>query len=143
MAEVLFQQLVEIRGEEGEWLIESAGIAAFDGEPATNNTQIVASERGMDLSSHRSKRATRPAVEPFALLLVMEERHREVMREAYPDLADRVFLLREMVDAEGDVHDPIGTTLPNYRAMAEEVESVLNDGFDRIKQLAEEDSTPD
>lgn len=138
MAEALFEAIVRNEGEADDWWIDSAGVSALDGEQATNNTRIVAAERGMDLSSHRSKLATRQVVEPFSLVLVMEERHREMMRAAYPDLAERTYLLKELIGVPGDVHDPIGTDIVNYRAMTDEVDAILSEGLNRIRELAHE-----
>ena len=136
MAEVLFEEIVRSEGEADDWWIDSAGVSAFDGEQATNNTRLVAAERGLDLSSHRSKLTTRPVVEPFSLVLVMEERHRKVLRETFPELSERVYVLKEMVGGTDDVHDPIGTDIANYRAMADEVNMTLTQGLDRIRELA-------
>jgi protein-tyrosine phosphatase len=136
MAEALFEQIVRNGGEGDDWWIDSAGVSAFDGETATNNTQIVAAERGLDLSSHRSKRATRPVIAPVSLVLVMEERHRKMMHEAYPEIADKVYLLKEMIGGTGDIHDPIGADIVNYRAMADEVNSILTEALERIRELA-------
>ena len=138
MAEALLEEIVRNEGEGDDWWIDSAGVSAFDGETATNNTQIVAAERGLDLSSHRSKLATRPVIEPVSLVLVMEERHRKTMHEAYPEYLDRVYLLKEMSGGTGDVHDPIGADIVKYRAMADEVNSILMEGLDRIRELADE-----
>jgi len=137
MAKVLFEEIIRNEGEREEWWIDSAGVSALDGESATNNTQLVAAERGLDLSAHRSAPATRPVVEPFSLVLVMEQRHRQMMQEAYPEFADRIYLLTEMTGGAADVHDPIGTDIVNYRAMADEVGSILKEGLDRIRELAD------
>ena len=115
MAEVLFEEIIRNEGEADDWWIDSAGVSAFDGEQATNNTRLVAAERGLDLTSHRSKLSSRAVVEPFSLVLVMEERHRTMLRETSPDLADRVYLLKEVTGGTDDVHDPIGTDIANYR----------------------------
>lgn len=140
MAEVLFEDLVRQKEGAGRWWIDSAGVSAFDGEPATNNTQIIATEHGLDLTSHRSKLATREVVKPFSLVLVMEERHREMIRQAYPELSDRIFLLKEMNNGSGDVHDPIGTDIVNYRAMADELNAILTEGWERIRELSQDRS---
>ena len=137
MAEVLFKQLVEAKGQSADWRIESAGTAAVPGDPAMDNSQIVASERGLDLSEHRSQPTHPIVVEGFGLLLVMEERHKRLLQQ-FPQLADRVFTLREMVDQAGDIHDPVGMGLPEYRDMADEVGAILEAGFDRIEELADE-----
>ncbi len=141
MAEVLFGEIIRNEGEAEDWWVDSAGVSAFDGEQATNNTRLVAAKRGLDLTSHRSKLTSRAVVEPFSLVLVMEERHRMMLRDAFPDLADRVYLLKEMVGETDDVHDPIGTDIANYRAMADEVNTALTEGLNRIRELAEDEST--
>jgi protein-tyrosine-phosphatase len=137
MAEALFRALVKERGELGEWWIESAGVGAIEGEPATENTKQVASERGMDLRTHRSKPATWATLEPFSLVLVMEENHRRQLREAAPELADRVYLLSEMVGQRSDVWDPIGREIEDYRAMADQIDDILRTGLDRMRELAD------
>jgi len=140
MAEALFSEIVRNEGEAEDWWIDSAGVSAFDAEQATNNTRLVAAERGLDLKSHRSKLTSRAVVEPFSLVLVMEERHRMMLRDAFPDLADRVYLLTEMIGGTEDVHDPIGTDIANYRAMADEVNTALTEGFNRIRELADDEN---
>lgn len=136
MAQALFRSLVEQRGETNEWRIESAGVRASAGQPATENTQVVAAERGMDLSGHRSQLANRATLEPFSLVLVMEEAHRRQLREAAPELADRVYLLSEMVGQRSDVWDPAGSEIENYRAMADQIDGILRTGFEKIRELA-------
>jgi protein-tyrosine-phosphatase len=142
MAEALFRALVKERGELGEWWIESAGVGAIEGEPATENTKQVASERGMDLRTHRSKPATWATLKPFSLVLVMEENHRRQLREAAPELADRVYMMSEMVGLGSDVRDPIGREIEKYRAMADEIDGMLRTGFDRIGELADYPPSP-
>jgi protein-tyrosine-phosphatase len=138
MAEALMKDLIAGRGEADEWWIESAGVAALDGQPATGHTQEVAAERGMDLSRHRSRAATRDVVEPFSVLLVMEQRHKDALQESFPDLAERVLLLTEIAGQDGDIWDPIGTEIENYQAMADQIQGILEGGIERIRELAED-----
>ncbi len=137
MAEALFGKLISERGETAEWRIESAGVGAIEGQLATGNTQLVAAERGMDLSEHRSKPATRATLEPFPLVLVMDEGHRRRLREAAPELAGRVYLLSEMVGQRTDIWDPVGTEIENYRTMADQIDGILRTGFVKIRELAD------
>lgn len=141
MAEALFRALVKERGESADWWIESAGVGAIEGEPATENTQQVASERGMDLSGHRSQPATRATIGPFSLILVMEESHRRRLSEAAPELADRVYLLSEIVGQDSDIWDPVGSAIENYRAMADQIDGILRTGFDRMRELADQSAS--
>jgi len=137
MAEALFRSLVAERGESDNWRIESAGVSASEGQPATGNTQLVAAERGMDLSGHRSQLASRATLEPFALVLVMEESHRWKLQEAAQELAGRVHLLSEMAGQRGDIWDPVGSEIENYQAMTDQIDGILRTGFEKIRELAD------
>jgi protein-tyrosine-phosphatase len=90
----------------------------------------------MDLSRHRSRAATRDVIEPFSALLVMEQRHKDALQEAFPDLAERVLLLTEIVGQDGDIWDPIGTEIGNYRALADQIQGIIEGGIERIHKLA-------
>jgi protein-tyrosine phosphatase len=142
MAEALFRSLVEERGESDAWWIESAGVSASAGQPATGNTQLVAAERGMDLSGHRSQLASRATIEKFSLVLVMEEGHRRQLRETAPEFADRVNLLSEMIGQRSDIRDPVGSEIENYRVMADQIDGILRTGFDKIRELADPSTSP-
>ena len=61
-----------------------------------------------------------------------------MLREAFPELSERIYLLKEMIGGMDDVHDPIGTNIVNYRAMADEVNTALTEGLNRIRELAVE-----
>ena len=137
MAEALFHKLVGERGELEQWRIESAGVGASDGQPATGNTQLIAAEHGMDLSGHRSRLATRAVLGPFSLILVMDEGHRRELQKAAPALAGSVYLLSEMVGQRSDISDPVGREIDEYRAMADQIDGILRTGFDKIRELAD------
>ena len=100
------------------------------------NSRLVAAERGMDLSQHAAQPTASGLLKKFSLILVMEERHKRRLIDLNPDLSERIYRLREMVDQDGDIHDPVGSDIPEYRAMADEVGSILNDGFERIAALS-------
>ena len=53
MAEGLLRAKLEENGIEAE--VNSAGLAAEEGMPASENSVLVCKERGVDLSAHRSK----------------------------------------------------------------------------------------
>src|SRR5258706_13456422 len=56
---------------DGERIVaESAGTAAWEGQPATEPTLQVAEREGVDLGSHRSRRVT-PAMVPAADLILV------------------------------------------------------------------------
>ncbi|OGO41492.1 MAG: hypothetical protein A2W36_06840 [Chloroflexi bacterium RBG_16_58_14] len=136
LAEVIFRDLLRQRGQQSGWQVESAGVFALRGEPATELSRRVAAERRLDLSSHRSKPADAERLQRADLVLVMEPGHRELLLEEHPQFADRVYLLTEMAGESGSVDDPVGTTLENYRQTADRLTELLTRGFDRIRELA-------
>ena len=58
------------------------------------------------------------------------------MKAAFPQYADKIFLLSEMVGENNEVVDPIGRPMVDFKETAREIHRILTNGFDRIKQLA-------
>jgi protein-tyrosine-phosphatase len=135
MAQVLFEAFLVEKGVREEWRVESAGVWAYDGSPATANAQKAMAERGLDLSRHLSQPASSTLLKQFDLTLVMEQEHKKVLQDQNPKLADRIYLMREIVDQEGDFADPVGGSLERYRAAADELGMLMRDGMDRIDEL--------
>ncbi len=132
MAEVLFEAFLVEKGEREQWRVESAGVWAYDGARATMNAQEVMAERGLSLSQHLSQLASSSLLEQFDLTLVMEQRHKTVLQEQNPQLADRIYLFREIADQEGDFADPVGGSLDLYRSAAMEIYAILEQAFPKI-----------
>jgi protein-tyrosine-phosphatase len=73
IAEVLFKAFIKSLGQsEAEWRIESAGVFASPGHPATTLAQEAVAELGLDLSKHKSQMVTKELVQSFQLVLTME-----------------------------------------------------------------------
>ena len=142
LAEVLFRDLLRRNGLLGDWLVHSAGVGVVHGQPATEFSRQVAAERGLDLSSHRSKPVDRASMQAADLVLVMDAGHRQALREGYPQSADRVHLLSEMAGEGGPVEDPVGSPIGKYRLTADRITDLLTRGLDRIRELAEGSSHP-
>jgi protein-tyrosine-phosphatase len=75
----------------------------------------------------------------FDLILTMERRHEEALRFEFPDQAEKIYLLSEMVDQDHDIADPIGQPISEYEKTADEIMEVITKGFDRIIALAMKD----
>ena len=136
MARVLFEALLEAKGGQGEWRVDSAGVWASEGAPATANAQLAMAERGLDLSGHRAQPATQALLRRFDLIVVMEQEHKEVLLAENPGLAGVVFTLRELAGGQGDFEDPVGGSLEVYRAAAAELQSLLEAALPRMRGVA-------
>ena len=135
MAEALFKQHLRRDGRGDVWRVESAGIWASDGVPATENAKTAMEERGLDIQDHRSRVVSAKMLSEFDLILTMEARHRKFIQDVFPQHADRVYMLSEMVGVEEDVDDPVIGTLEDYRTTADHVADLFERGYNRILAL--------
>lgn len=97
-------------------LVESAGTEAGEGLPATKDAVTVMSERGADITSHRSRSLESIDVSQFDLVFAMTPLIGERVRRLGVDAARIGYL---------EVEDPYGRGLAAYRTAAEEIEHAL------------------
>jgi protein-tyrosine-phosphatase len=107
-----------------------------EGLPASTGSQVASNGPRLDASTHRSREISREILESFDLVLTMENNHKEALQFEFQDLADRVFLLSEMVEQNFDIADPIGGSQSDYDRTADQISQILRDGFDKIVRLA-------
>lgn len=120
-----------------DWTVQSAGVWAVDGEPASAAAVAALAERGLDLSAHRAQMVSQELVEQADLILAMSPGHVEALRQAFPSASGRVYLLSEMVGGTHGIADPYGRSIDEYRLTASELERLIEQGYERIVALAE------
>jgi protein-tyrosine-phosphatase len=99
----------------GEVEVASAGTSALDGAPASENSIVVGSRHGLDLSAHRSRPVTAALLHDADLIVTMGVRHRDTIGALDPDSLDSTFLLTNFSDHHhGDIPDPIGMSVEAY-----------------------------
>jgi L-threonylcarbamoyladenylate synthase len=129
MAEGLFRQMLatELRCSQDElitsgMLILSAGLAAPQGMPASEESVSLLKERGIDLGSHSSQPVTRELLQHSDHVFTMTARHREQILRSFPELAEQV----ELLSPEGvDIVDPIGGGWEDYAECLQQIEHAL------------------
>jgi protein-tyrosine-phosphatase len=136
MAEVLFQQHLLREGIAQDWHVESAGVWATEGAPATENARKMMLDRGLSLAHHKSQPISAELMHAFDIILVMENRHQTELRRNFPEAANRVHLMTTMVGETRNVDDPVWGTEDYYRVTANELDDLINRGFVRIQELA-------
>lgn len=103
-------------------VVESAGIGAWGGAPASEGAYLVLLERGIDLSAHRARLLTRQMVEQADVILTMGRVQLGKVRELGGGA--RAHLLAEYAgrnpgqavgEGEGEIADPFGAELDAYR----------------------------
>ena len=102
-------------------------------------------EHGIDLSGHRSKQVDFDLLDQYDLILTMTQDHKRYILNLRPDLANKVFLIKEfayqerqetnplnekMNKADSDVSDPFGQSVAVYHRTATEllqaIEAILD-----------------
>lgn len=124
-----------VKDTSDQWKIESAGVWDMGGQQMAANTQLVLKERGIDLNNHTSRTVTSTMLSEFNLVLVMEDIHKEVLKLAFPEYTDRIYMLSEMVGEFYDIVDPIGGSLADFEETALEMERIFTEGFEKISTL--------
>ena len=132
MAMALMRKRLEDEGMAPEWVVESAGTWAMEGITATDNAIEAMREQDLDLESHRSRGVTEEMLDYFDLVLVMVGNHKEALNVEFPQYADKVFLLSEMVGGDWDLEDPVGGPLEEYRETAKVIGEALEEGWEKI-----------
>ncbi|MHB1125876.1 MAG: low molecular weight protein arginine phosphatase [Bacillota bacterium] len=130
MAEVIAKNLLA-RQNIASLRIMSAGVAAFNGAPATPEAVKVMSEKGIDLNGHRATQVTPEMIAEADLILTMTWGNKEQINRITPQAQDKVYLLKEFilqsenVAEDLDITDPYGAPLEVYRECARELEESI------------------
>jgi len=114
--------------------VQSAGLAAFAGVPATPEAVEAAKEKGFDLSPHQSQPLSKTLVMESDLILTMTVKHKEMILKKMPALEGKATLFSEFAgDGAVDVEDPVGQPLEVYRKVLSQMEGYLKKSLDRLK----------
>ena len=101
MAEALLRDA--LRGQDGI-TVESAGLGALVGHPASDYSIELMDEMGIDIRAHRARQIHPDMVQATDLVLVMESGHRRAIDDADPTARGKVHRLGEWQDK--DIDDP-------------------------------------
>ena len=134
----LFKHKIASEPDAALWKLDSAGTWAPEGEPASTKSQFLLKQRGIDIQGHRSKSVSLELLRSYNLILTMERGHKEALRSEFPEIKDRVFMMSEMVGQRHDIQDPYNGTLDDYNEAFQEIEGILNLGFEKIRTLAQD-----
>ena len=103
--------------------VQSMGVFAGPGSPASRHAVEVLAEWDIDLSRHASRPALLEELKELDLVYCMTSSHVEALRGMLPPSRARHV---ELLDPTGgDVPDPIGGSLAAYRARAEHIRECL------------------
>ena len=101
MAEALLRDA--LRDKDGI-SVESAGLGALVGEPASEHAIALMQERGLEITGHRARQIAPDMVHAADLVLVMEAGHKRVLDANEPESRGKIYRLGEW--QERDIEDP-------------------------------------
>ena len=107
--------------------VKSAGTVAFDGFPPSELAYDVCVARGIDIADHVSRSLSEEIVGESDIILTMEHRHVEVVRELGG--GNRAYLLTGFPARSGkdkEIEDPIGMGIDAYETVFEKLEQEIS-----------------
>jgi len=140
MAAGLLRARLRASGRADEYQVLSAGTWTENGRPASHYARVVMAERGIDISGHRTQEITQRLVDTADLILVMTRAHRESLAAEFPDAASKIYLLSEMIGRSYDIADPYSASPAYYAYCADELETIIEQGYERILALASQNA---
>ena len=105
--------------------VDTAGVYAGSGSPASPEAVTVMNERDLDLSAHGSRPVTAEAIAAADVIYAMTQAHVDALVQAFPEAAQKT----KRLDADADVSDPIGGSMDHYRQAADQIEAALRRRF--------------
>ena len=102
--------------------VQSVGLAAAGGDPASHDAVDVAAANGLDLSSHRSTPATLDLLSRADAVFTMTQGHRAAILSQAPELAATV---QPLVPDGNDVSDPIGMGRREYAMCFDQIREAI------------------
>jgi len=128
MAEALLRQAL---GEQDGFTVESAGLGALVGHPASEHSVALMDEEGLDITSHRARQIHPEMVGRADLVLVMEAGHKRAIDDADPTARGKVHRLGEWQDR--DIEDPYRQQRDAYEAALVDIRAGVESWVGKLK----------
>lgn len=107
MAEMVFKSMVQERGIDALFHIESAATSSEElGNPVHRGTRRVLKEHGIPCEDRRARRLRSSDAQDWDFLIGMDSRNMRNMERMLPQAIDRMFLLLGFAGIDRDVADP-------------------------------------
>jgi ribosomal-protein-alanine N-acetyltransferase len=126
--------MAEVIAANKGWEARSRGLAAYEGADASMHAVEVADELGFDLWTHKARLVREDDMEWADVVYGLTMAHVSMLRSTFPAYADKVKTM-----PGGDVPDPVGGTLSEYRECAARLQEDINMFF-TIRLLVESDA---
>jgi protein-tyrosine-phosphatase len=117
--------------------VVSAGIAARNGDPISDNAAIAMKKVGIDLSAHASHSLTQRLLDDALVVLCMTESHRAMIQLQFDPVPEHLYLFRQFLPppADPEVDDPYGGPLSIYESCRDNLVEAVPSLVDFIRTI--------
>ncbi|HVJ49207.1 low molecular weight protein arginine phosphatase [Desulfitobacterium sp.] len=119
--------------------VSSAGMAAGEGQPASDQALSVLKVRGIDLSSHHARQINPLLLQAADWIIPMTKEHEIRLCALYPQYTGKIRRLGAWGTKGKDILDPFGGSLKVYQKCAEEIEGLIFELKKELDSLAGKD----
>lgn len=133
MAEKLLNK--KINEEKLDLEAYSCGTYAENGDFPTYEAIETMEKYGIDIKPHRATNIRYSKIEEMDIILCATRNHKSMVLSMYPNLAGKVFTMKEFVgDTENgiDISDPWGCNLAVYRKCAADINKIIEKLIEKI-----------
>ena len=120
--------------------VDSVGVWAAEGAPASENTRKVCREQGLDCSHHRAKGVDLYTLKSADIILCMADKHKRDLLAVFPHYKDKIFTLREFANPNPpqrtSIDDPYGMKIEAYRKTFNEIAREVERFWNTLKEMA-------
>lgn len=116
--------------------VQSAGVATTSGAPASDGALVVAQERGLDLTTHRSQPLTPELIQWADLILGMGPSH--LVGVAELGGAEKLALITDFLDDDAlgtAIEDPFGGGVEQYRETYLQLDHAIEGLLTRLEPI--------
>jgi len=110
----------------------SAGVAAGDGYPASNNAISAMLDEQCDLKPHCSTQISQEILNNASLVLTMTDKHLRTVKAICPKA--NAYTLCEYAGEGSNISDPFGGNLEIYRQCAAQIKQLILSSLVRLKE---------
>lgn len=122
----------------------SAGLGKYEGRPSPRDAVAVASQYGIDLSDHRSRRTSPRLVEASDVVFVMDYNNYHDLVSRVPEAEERTFFLGALLrNGDAIIGDPHGRGRPVFERVYAEVTAAVDELATAVAGEADETAEAD
>ena len=144
MAHAMLQSKLKDNKNDKDIEVYSCGLYATDGARASQESIAVLQKTyNIDLNRHRATNIANAHIHQMDVILCATEAHKEMLLETYPNLAEKVYTIKEYAGYpkdNWDINDPWGCSYATFKQCASEIDICSNMIIKKIERTGKEET---